>query len=148
MKGKIRIGTFIFLCGFLVLLDQYLKYLARLAPQKTSYLLTPWFGWEYFENPGIAFSLPFPAILTLVFTFAIILTLLTLFPKIHGGEMNKYKKCVAIITAGAISNFVDRVLFGATTDYLRLATGVFNIADILIIVGGVCLIRQLYPQKQ
>jgi lipoprotein signal peptidase len=44
---------------------------------------------------------------------------------------------IGLIVAGAISNFVDRVLWGATIDYLRVLTGVINLADCVIVVGVV-----------
>ena len=33
-------------------------------------------------------------------------------------------------------HFIDRILFSATIDYLRIFTGVINIADILIVLGA------------
>ena len=51
-----------------------------------------------------------------------------------------------LIIGGAVSNYIDRVLFGFTIDYIRLFTGVINIGDIMIIIGAILLI--LYEKKE
>ena len=118
---------------FLFLLDQSLKYAARTNPAQAFYIIKPWLGWEHFENPGIAFSLPLPNALLIILTPVILLLLIAF--------LTRQKHAVPafgliLILAGALSNFLDRFLFGATIDYIRVATGVFNVADVLIVVGG------------
>lgn len=58
-----------------------------------------------------------------------------------------------IVVAGALSNFVDRILYGAVIDFIEIyyktySFPTFNIADMLI-VCGVCgiLIKNWYQQK-
>ena len=41
------------------------------------------------------------------------------------------------ILLGAISNFLDRIIYGRTVDYLLIFTGVINIADVMIALGFV-----------
>ena len=41
-----------------------------------------------------------------------------------------------LIISGALSNFIDRILIGATIDYIRIFTGVINLADVMIVVGA------------
>jgi signal peptidase II len=48
--------------------------------------------------------------------------------------------------AGGVSNLLDRILRGSVVDFMSIGvgsirTGIFNVADVAIIVGGVLLIR-------
>ena len=59
---------------------------------------------------------------------------------------------VALIVAGAIGNIVDRLVFGAVTDFIDLHAGswhwpAFNLADCWIFLGVVALaIPQFFPK--
>ena len=53
-----------------------------------------------------------------------------------------------LILGGALSNFIDRLLFGITIDYFRILTSVFNVADIMIVVGAGLLIVEEYKKKK
>ena len=136
------------LSGFLFGLDQILKYVARTNPEWIGYIWRPWIGWEYFANTGIAFSIPVPNWLVIGITPILILLLLFWFKKLFAhvspfgpaqGKLNVYHLSLSLILFGALSNYIDRVLFGATIDYIRLFTGVINLADEMI-VGGVLLL--------
>lgn len=58
-----------------------------------------------------------------------------------------------LVFAGAISNLVDRVLYGAVLDFIELYVGrwswpVFNVADSLIVCGVIgMLFRQWKGQE-
>lgn len=124
--------------GFFLFVDQILKYLARVNPDFTYYIWKPWIGWELFLNDGIAFSLPFPNWLIILITPILILFLIA-----WAKDKPRHKIFyfgIALIITGAISNFVDRVLWGATIDYLRVLTGVINLADVGIVVGAVMIV--------
>jgi len=48
--------------------------------------------------------------------------------------------------AGGVSNLLDRILRGSVVDFMSVGvgsirTGIFNVADVAIIVGGVLLVR-------
>ncbi len=139
MNKKVRMILPFAISGLFLLLDQTFKYIARTNPEQTHYIINPWLGWEYFENQGIAFSLPFPNPLLLLITplilFFLIHTLLQkqilTLPGIYG---------ITLILSGAISNFTDRILFGITIDYLRVATSVLNLADVMIVAGTLLVI--------
>ena len=136
---KIRIIIFLLISGFFLFVDQFLKYFARNNTDFTYYLYKPWLGWEYFTNSGIAFSLPFPNAILIIFTPLIILGLAILLIK----QCKKKKSCTSLfslglllIIFGAISNFIDRIIFEVTIDYIRLITSVINIADVMIVFGA------------
>ena len=134
------------LCGvFLLLLDQLLKYLTRTELDTPRYLIKPWLGLEYFGNPGIAFSLPIPNAAIVVATPLIILGLALL---LVNKQRHPIFSCgLTLILAGAVSNFIDRVIFGVTIDYLRVLTGVLNLADVAIVTGAVLLILSAWRSK-
>ena len=127
-----------FVGGFLFLVDQVLKYLARVNPDFAYYIWKPWFGWEVFLNNGIAFSLPFPNWLIILITPVLLLLLIVWARDKKRGQLFYFG--VSLIVAGAVSNFVDRVLWGATIDYLRILTGVINLADVGIVIGASLLL--------
>jgi len=125
--------------GLLLLcVDQFLKYIARTNPNAVHHLGTRWLGWEYFANPGIAFSLPFPNILLIIVTPLVVLGLIIFLTK--QTQHGRLSLGVLLIIFGAISNFVDRMLFEITIDYLRIFTSIINIADIMIVVGAVLML--------
>src|SRR3989338_7452789 len=129
--------------GFFIVLDQVLKFLTRSHPDVFIPLL-PGIGWEYFANPGIAFSLPFPNILLIILTPFILWWLLVTVSS-HGNSV--YQQLgVSLILSGALSNLIDRIFFSATIDYLRIFTAVINLADIMIVLGFLLLI--VHTKKQ
>lgn len=131
--------------GLFLLFDQIFKQLARTSPHTTWYLIKPWLGWEYFANSGVAFNIPIPN------TIIIFITPLILFFLLQWG-IKKSATSPAIIPAligiggGAISNFIDRVLFGITIDYLRIFTAIINLGDIMVVVGVAILLRSYWKK--
>jgi signal peptidase II len=128
--------SYIVLASSFFCIDQFLKYIARAYPEKSILYFYNLFGWEFFSNTGIAFSIPVPH------WFVLLLTPLLLFFVFLWYRSIKKKTsflffAFVLLCFGAISNFVDRMLFGFTTDYLRLFTSVINIADIMIVFGVV-----------
>jgi lipoprotein signal peptidase len=135
MQTKVRqlmilIGGFFLFC-----LDQIFKYLS-LNIFTSDYLAFKIFGWNPFINHGIAFSLPLPNIVTLIFTIPVVLIILWLLIKsfIYPIRLNIFIG-LTLIFWGSISNLLDRIIYKATIDYFLIATGVINIADILIVIG-------------
>jgi len=126
--------------GFLFLLDQILKYFAY-SHQNFSLVWKKLFGWEFYANKGIAFSLPFPNTVLLIFTPLIIFIIIAYYLKIKP-ENTRQKFSLLLIILGAASNFIDRIMFGITIDYLRVLTGVINLADIMIVAGVLLLLNK------
>lgn len=60
---------------------------------------------------------------------------------------------VALFVAGGASNWVDRVAYGRVVDFLNVGvgpvrTGIFNVADMSLMLGGALLIvAQLRPRR-
>jgi len=131
------------------LADQLLKSVARSNPDFEYYIIGKWLGWEYMANPGIAFSLPFPNWLLVLITPLIIFGLIVWLIKLSSKKSSiSYLLSLILIIFGALSNFIDRVLFAATIDYLRVLTGVINLADVGIVAGAGMLVVEGWGTKR
>lgn len=127
--------------GVLFSLDRMCKYVAYHNQSASWYLFDPWLGWEYFANTGIAFSLPFPQLLLIGITPLILLWFFIVLKKqIKQKPVLLFSLC--LIGLGAISNLIDRMVFGITIDYIRIFTGILNIADLMIVAGVVLLLMK------
>lgn len=124
---------------FCISIDQILKFFAHTAPEYTYYFVPQLIGWEYFENPGIAFGIPIPQFIVIPLSIIIIIGGISFLNKEH---KNVYNILGAILLiAGAVSNLIDRSIYGFTIDYIRIITSIFNLADLLIVVGGILLLK-------
>ncbi len=130
--------------GFFVGLDQTCKYLSLHAWNEPN-LINHWLGWRPFLNPGIAFSLPLPNWLIISLSVPIISLLFSLFLKhwrlahisVSHPVSSLYLWAIALLCGGALSNLFDRIVYHHTVDYIMIFTSIFNIADLLILLGGV-----------
>lgn len=138
---------------FLFSLDRWLKWQA-IHQWNGDKLIQRWLGWHPFNNPGAAFGLPVPSWLVISFTIPIIvyiayrISCIMYHVSCNGkGKDNSPNKLyakhytlhvlgLAAILVGALSNLIDRLLYGYTIDYWLIFTGVFNLGDALIIAGG------------
>jgi lipoprotein signal peptidase len=129
---------------FLFLADRFLKNLS-LNFFTSPKLLLPIIGWQPYQNPGIAFNLPFPNTLTILLTLPILIILPIIIYHFYKkpNSLNLFTGLVAIFL-GALSNFIDRLFFKATIDYWLFGTGLINLADLLIICGFIII---LLPNK-
>jgi len=110
--------------------------------------LIPYFL-DYFltKNTGIALSLfsssgNITQIVLLVFIFLALIFLTYTFLKTRDQVQ---KVGLLFVLSGGFGNFIERLLYGAVTDYLHLRIGttslfVFNFADFLITLGAVLII--------
>ncbi|MFT7120450.1 MAG: signal peptidase II [Neolewinella sp.] len=129
-------------------LDQWTKVLAtaNLKGEPVQYYLNDWFKLTYALNDG--------AFLSLGSDLGPILRpiLLTAFPTILLGglvwfifrekNLNKWQVVsLALIVGGGFSNIIDRIIYGKVVDMMQIdidpipPTGIFNIADVAIMVG-------------
>lgn len=125
---------------FCIFIDQILKHIARLFDTATLYIIPQIFGWEYYENPGIAFGIPIPHIIIIPLTIIIISAGIRYANQ--SSRTNIELLGTTLIIAGALSNLIDRISYGVTIDYIRILTSIINIADICIILGVYFLIKK------
>ncbi len=135
---------------FLFLADRFLKHQA-LGAWAAPHLFKNVVGWSVFFNTGIAFSLPLPSWITAIVTAPILLmvgwaivqmlrsqsplpTYLPL-PLPHNQTLNFL--VATLLFSGALSNLLDRLVYGYVVDYFRIFTGIINVADVVIALGFV-----------
>ena len=137
----------ILLILFLVLLDQGTKYLAIRYLRGTSgiTLIDDVLNLRYLENRGMAFGLLQNKILFLVLT-CIVFFVAIIYLFIKAPATVYYRPLLytaAIVFAGAMGNFIDRVFRGYVVDFIYFSLidfPVFNVADIYVVCSGVLLI--------
>lgn len=116
------------LAGLFFIVDRVLKLIALSSGTYGNSLL----AWEYFENPGIAFGIPIPISFIIILTPIVLVLLL-----VEAQRRTNTHTWFAwyFVFFGALSNLVDRVVYGFVIDYIRIFTSVINIADVLVVLG-------------
>lgn len=141
----------IILGGVFLFIDRYFK-LAALGKWSTPVEFGKYLAWEPFLNEGVAFGIYLPPYLIFAFTIGIIFSVCYLF-YLHLKESPapNYKKWsmvgLTLVITGAVSNLLDRIVYGVTVDYLRIAISVINLADVLIVSGFVLYFSSLKHLK-
>lgn len=125
--------------GFLFFLDRGLKHFAFSHQHFASYISRPWIGWEYFENPGVAFGIPLPWFAAFFYTPIIIASVLWYYKKKKSSDVF-LRMGIILIFFGALSNLIDRILYHITIDYIRIFTSIINLADVMIVCGALLLL--------
>lgn len=136
--------------GLFLLTDQILKWKAFHNWTQPN-LIFPYFGWQLFLNPGVAFGLPLSNSFTVILTLPMISLIGYLFLK----ELNKKESLSpnlllawSMVFAGAISNLLDRIIYSQVVDYFVIGTALINISDGLIIGGLVIYFLSLRRQPK
>ena len=131
----------------LVLLDQWTKHLAvtYLAGGEDIVLIPGVFQLQYLENRGAAFGL----FQNKIWAFVILTVVFLLFLIWAYLRMPKTKKYLplhvvaAVLAAGALGNFIDRVRLGYVVDFFYFSLidfPIFNVADIYVVVSFAALL--------
>lgn len=144
LGGKLRVLLFLNLV--LIVLDRLSKWFFLRNPDFYS---GRFIEIKLFKNSDLYFFSLNPIFLNLIIG-AVLLLLIFLF-------FWSFKKKDFILTLGSsliilggLSNFFDRLYFGYVIDWIRifiLPISIFNIADVMIIGGIICLIFHLIKSK-
>ena len=132
------------------LIDRVSKfYIIRLAALEKNFevYVTSYLNLYLVWNKGIAFGLLSfdSSFIYNIVSFIILLIIIALILMIVK-ELHIFKKnCLLIILGGAIGNLFDRIYYTAVPDFIdfhieNIHWFIFNIADIFISIGVVCLI--------
>ena len=152
-----KILIYLFFISFIFLLDRTSKlYILNLAEinNLVDIYLTPFLNIYLIWNNGVAFGLlSLDHVLlynsvTLVIVFINVLILVMIF------KYNDYRSYfLIIILGGSLGNLYDRIYYRAVPDFIDIHHGdfhwfVFNVADIFITIGVICLIlNELFFNK-
>jgi len=139
----------IFLNLGLLILDRFSKWFILNRPDFYSGDLIEL---KLFKNPNIYFISLYPHtnILVVRVIGTVILLFLFLFFKSWQKRDSLLMMSFSLIILGGLSNFFDRIYFGYVVDWIRvffLPISIFNIADIMIISGILCLIFRLTKSR-
>lgn len=127
----------------IVIIDQISKYLIRSSMElhETIPLIDNFFHLTYVSNDGMAFGINFPGGIYIFTVVSFILTIFLIGYLWH--ERNGHillRIGLALIIAGAIGNFIDRLLFKEVVDMFDFEFWgwhfyIFNVADSAVTVG-------------
>jgi signal peptidase II len=110
----------------LIFLDQLSKYLIRSQ------------GGFYICNKNMAWGIEVPDILVVLTTIVLVIVSICILNKKYFIHNTSY---IILITAGAVSNMIDRIYFGCVVDFIDLKFWpVFNPADTFISIGALILL--------
>ena len=134
IKQSHRLIPFFILGLFLI--DRFLKIMATSGQ---------WAQLHYFENTGIAFSLP---INPLVF-WGVAGGLLAWFVYEYRRKVHKsdflFELGFYLVIGGFLSNLFDRLTHGFVIDYFTFGADlIFNLADVMILLGAIIFGIKLY----
>ena len=159
-KGLTRITLIAFIILINIGLDQTTKQIAKERLQHTG--VSSYFGdtfrFVYAENHGAFLSTgsDLEGIWHLMLLKILPVTMLTvlLFYTIFSKSINIYQTiALSFILGGGISNIIDRLNYGGVIDFMNmgigsLRTGIFNFADVSIMVGiGIFLVTNFKKNK-
>jgi len=149
-QNKKKMAIFFGVAIFFVVLDRFFKSLALKLSGGELEILSNWLRFAFVKNYNIALSLPLHG--TLIMFLAVTLTMLVayyflLFIK-KEDVIGAF--CMLLIALGAISNLVDRILYGFVIDYFDIKFfSVLNLADVMITTGVfIFIIFSLYKNER
>lgn len=156
-RTQIYIGSMV-LVALMTGLDQWTKWAVstHMRPGQSIVIIPKLFELTYLQNTGAGFSIfegygkPFFAVLTVIAMAVMLWAYIK--AKRPGLQMS-----LALIFAGALGNFIDRMALGYVVDFFHFyifgwSFPVFNIADICITLGFVFLVidrlREEHEQRK
>lgn len=144
---KHQIRLVLIICALNIGLDQWTKYLAQmhLKGKYTHSYFYDTFKWIYAENEGafLSWGTGFPDWLhfLLLKVIPIIMLVGMFIYLLISDELTKFQVIgLSFIVGGGIGNLYDRIMYGKVVDFMNvgigsLRTGIFNYADMAILIG-------------
>ena len=146
--------TFLFFLGISCVLaaaDQMVKQAIRNVPHGSIVVrVSPLFEITHCTNTGAAFSLlsGYNALLVVGSVLLLCAIAYVVFCRVRLSFAGRI--AFAVLLGGGAGNFIDRIVFGGVTDYIRLLSirfPVFNLADIAITVSAIVLMILSFADK-
>lgn len=146
-KKYVRINLlFALLFVLLVAIDRITKNLALHSLRGNEIELIPGvFSLHYLENPGAAWGmLPNATWLFAIITIVVLAAMIYVYGKLPlNRQYHLMRFTLILLSAGAIGNFIDRILWRYVVDFLYfkyINFPVFNVADCYVCVAAVLLL--------
>lgn len=139
--------------------DQLSKYVARenIAYHQTINVLGEHLILTKIENSGAFLSAGDSMSDSIKFIFLTLLPLLALIYGVYYLITNpqlpkNLVTGIAFVIGGGLGNLYDRLIYGSVTDFIHIdyffiKTGIFNLADLSIMIGMIFIIIQLYIKR-
>lgn len=144
IKQTISFKSASLLIGTLILSDQFIKN----AILKNSVNITISQNLQIISslNKQAAGSTPIPQSIILIVNLAIVILLIRwlLSPQ----QPIKPRWALSLIIAGGLSNLIDRIIYGATIDYIAAYAMQANLADIYITFGVIIILISILRQSR
>ena len=142
---------FLSLCIFIVLIDQFTKYLIFYNNKSFINKDFIFFKLDFVKNYGAAFNIFSGSriFLSLISIFFSILLIYLIFRKNNLNSFDLYS--YSFILGGTIGNGIDRIYKGFVVDFINLNIinfPVFNIADISINIGFIFLLYNIFKNNR
>ena len=151
MKNKIFSKDLIYSIVIIVIiftLDRYSKIQILNNFSSSTFYINDFVNFDLLWNTGIGFGLMSSKSPLIYNSISTIISLVIIFLIIIGIKSDKFDKIAfSVIIGGALGNFYDRIYFKAVPDFIDLHYKdfhwfTFNIADIFITIGVLCLITK------
>lgn len=105
-------------------------------------------GWSIFLNDKFAFSLPVPTIVMYLIYIVVLVGISFYVSRTWLRFSNMQKLAWCFVYAGGLSNIGERIMIGHVRDFIPIANGILNVADLYILFGLILLlISQRYSAK-
>ena len=135
-----------FLIIFIFFLDRYSKTFILNNLNENLVYINDFINFDLIWNTGIGFGFLSSSSTLIYNTISIIVGIIVIFLILISLKSDKFDKIAfSLIIGGALGNFYDRIFFKAVPDFIDIHYGnfhwfTFNIADIFITIGVICLI--------
>lgn len=108
------------------------------------------FDLTYILNSGAAFGMLQGKTGFFILTSLLVLGGIFFFQHRLPKEEKLMRICLGMIAGGAIGNLTDRLLTGKVIDFLdfKIWSYIFNVADSMIVVGGLILVYLIYRSEK
>ena len=133
---------------FVIAVDQLTKYAVRanMQPGEKIPIIGDWMSIYYVQNTGVAFSMfSGSRFITVALTSILIIFCIAYAVKEYRDGNALTSMLLTLISAGGISNMIDRLTLGYVTDMISCGSfAVFNVADIFVTCSCVLMIILLF----
>lgn len=134
---------------FVFALDRLTKQYALSSLHEPITVLPGFLDFFFVMNPNFFFFLPVPQQFMIPIIFALLIILLWVAWEEYWSRHLAHVVCLSFIFVGAISNLIDRFLYGFVIDFIRIPFwSVFNLADLSIIGGACALLFFAFRQRK
>jgi len=135
-----------------VLLDRITKLLVlnNMNVGESIAVIQGFFHLTYILNPGAAFGILAGQRWFFVVVAVVVLGLIVYFQNKLPAEQKLLRVCMGMIAGGAIGNLLDRLFISKVIDFLdfKIWPYIFNVADSMIVVGGILMVILVYKMEK